>query len=96
MSRWSPATARPETLAAVEDYAKIAEDCGMSPSELAIAFARSRKFIASHGSTIVGATTLDQLKENLNPFEREVGLDDEVMGAINEVHMKCRDPSCSL
>merc|ERR1712087_166633 len=38
MSRWAPATARTETIFAANEYAKIAEQAGMTPSELAIAF----------------------------------------------------------
>lgn len=96
MSRWSPATASEATLRAVDEYAAIAEKYGMTPSELAIAFVRSRRFVSDMGSTIVGATTLDQLKKNLSPFSQTLGLDDEIINEINKVHMKCRDPSCSL
>lgn len=97
MSRWSPATARAETIEAANEYAKIAEEAGMTPSELAVAFARTRPFISEYGSVIVGATTMDQLKENLAPFDgKPVELSDDIVERINEVHMKCRDPSCSL
>lgn len=96
MSRWSPVSARPETLAAVDDYVEIAKAAGMSPSELAIAFIRSRPFVSNYGSTIVGATTMEQLKENLAPFATDNVLDDDVLEAINKVHLKCRDPSCAL
>jgi aryl-alcohol dehydrogenase-like predicted oxidoreductase len=70
----------------------------MSPSELAIAFVRSRRFVSDNGSTIVGATTMEQLKENLSPFTsgKPVDLDEEILEEINRVHLKCRDPSCSL
>lgn len=102
MSRWSPVSASPQTLDAVEEYAKIAEDCNMTPTQLALAFVRSRRFVSDVGSVIVGATTLDQLKENLDVFGEEedgsggVHLSLETLDAINKVHMKCRDPSCSL
>jgi len=96
MSRWSPTTASPATLAAVDEYAQIAEQAGMTPSQLAVAFCRSRRFIQDAGSVIVGATTLEQLKENLAVFDNQELLDDEIINAINKVHVKCRDPSCSL
>ena len=96
MSRWSPATASPETLAAVDGYSEIAEDAGMTPSELAIAFVKSRKFVSDYGATIVGATTVEQLKENLSPFTKQISLDQEIIDAINEVHSKCPSPSCSF
>ena len=99
MSRYNPETASPATLNAVEDYAKIAEEAGISLAEMSIAFCRSRRFIADNGSVIVAATTMEQLEENLAPFvDNRHGklLSGEILEAINEVHMKCRDPSCSL
>mmetsp|Transcript_30069 Transcript_30069/g.49922 ORF Transcript_30069/g.49922 Transcript_30069/m.49922 type:complete len:413 (+) Transcript_30069:374-1612(+) len=96
MTRWSPKSASQATLNAVDEYAAIAEQYGMTPSELAIAFVRSRRFVSDNGSTIVGATTMDQLKENLSPFDKPLDLDDEIIEEINQVHMKCRDPSCTL
>ena len=86
------------TLDATEQYAQIALDAGMTPSELAIAFVRSRKFVEKNGSVIVGATTMEQLEQNLAPFDHgaAVELDEKVLAKIDEVHMKCRDPCCSL
>jgi len=96
MRRWSPKTASQATLSATEEYACIAEDIGMTPTQLAIAFVRSRKFI-NNGSVIVGATTLEQLKENMKPFDDDsFDLDEDVLKRIDEVHLKCRDPCCSL
>jgi aryl-alcohol dehydrogenase-like predicted oxidoreductase len=99
MSRWSPSSASAATLDAVDSYAKIAADNNMSPTELAIAFARSRRFISDSGSVIVGATTLEQLKENLAPFTGEDSgassiLDDCVLEAIDRVHIQSPNPSC--
>ena len=97
MRRWHPMTASQATLDATEEYANIAQEAGMTPSQLAIAFVRSRQFVKSNGSVIVGATTLEQLKENLSPFNgNDVQIDEDSLKKIDEVHMKCRDPSCSL
>jgi aryl-alcohol dehydrogenase-like predicted oxidoreductase len=100
MRRWSPVSASEATLAAVDEYSQIAQDAGMTPVELSIAFCRSRPFISKLGSTILGATTMEQLQANLAPFAVDSGasitLDDELLEKINQVHMKCRDPSCSL
>jgi len=98
MRRWHPSSATEATLDATEQYAQIARDAGMTPSELAIAFIRTRKFVEKNGSVIVGATTMDQLKENLAPFVDGVAvdLDEDVLAKIDEVHMKSRDPCCSL
>jgi len=97
MARWHPSSASKATLDATEEYTKIANEAGLTPSELAIAFVRSRKFV-ENGSIIVGATTMDQLKENLSPFVdgKKVELDKEVLMKIDAVHMACRDPCCSL
>jgi len=97
MSRWSPATASSQTLHAVDEYARIAADAGMSPAELSIAFIRTRHFISHSGSTIVGAVTMEQLKENLSLFDGSTPeLSDDLLEAINKVHMQCRDPSTVL
>eukprot|EP00894_Picocystis_sp_ML_P001244 jgi/Pico_ML_1/51761/g321.t1 len=42
------------------------------------------------GSTIVGATSVEQLKENLESF---VDLDEDILKAIDEVHIQFRNPS---
>lgn len=98
MRRWSPVTASEATLDAVERYAKIAKENAISLADLAISFARTRPFISEMGSVIVGATTMEQLKENLSQFDGNlpVKLSGDVLSAINEVHMTCRDPSCYL
>ena len=44
---------------AVAEYVKVADKHGLTPSELALAWCDSRWFVAS---TIIGATSLDQLK----------------------------------
>eukprot|EP00957_Ditylum_brightwellii_P130693 9970264-Ditylum_brightwellii.AAC.1 len=68
MSRWSPSLASQLPLDAMSEYAKIAIECGLTPSKLAVAFVCTRQFVADNGSIIVSATTMEQLKENLNPF----------------------------
>ena len=95
MARWCPDTASPETLAASEDYCRLAEEVGTTPADLAIAFVRTRRFLDA-GSVIVGATDLDQLEANLAPFGEPARLDDEVLAAIDAIHQRSRDPSCRL
>ena len=98
MKRWHPSSASKATLDATEGYATIAEEYGMTESQLAIAFVRSRKFVKKNGSVILGATTMEQLKENMAAFVGNAGgeVDEEILAKIDEVHMKCRDPSQSL
>lgn len=100
MSRWSPKTAAAPTIAAADAYAEIAKEAGTTPAKLAIDFCRSRRFVSDAGSVIVGATTVDQLRENLEPFSSGDAstppLSEDVLASIDEVHLRCPNPSCSL
>jgi aryl-alcohol dehydrogenase-like predicted oxidoreductase len=74
--------------AAVREYMDIAHQAGMSPATLALAFARTRWFMSS---VIVGATSLEQLKEDLDTTK--VVLADEVLAKIEEVHRRYPNPA---
>jgi len=54
---------KPAVIPAIGAYADFAQDLQISPATLALAFTYSRWFCAS---TIIGATSMDQLKENIN------------------------------
>ena len=97
MSRWHPKHARQETLEAAAAYTAIAEKAGLTPSQLAILWCRTRPFV-QHGAVIVGATSMEQLAENLDAFDLEAEslMSDEMKAGIDAVHLKCRDPSNSL
>lgn len=77
-------------IGATEAYMKVAKDNGMSVGTLAQAFCKSRWYIPS---SIVGASKLYQLKENLEAFE--VDLDENVLKAIDEVHFHNKDCAIS-
>ncbi len=51
-----------KTLASVEEFAKLAADCNLSVAAFAIAWTLTRDFL---GSTLVGATTVEQLDETV-------------------------------
>ncbi|MCP4038596.1 MAG: aldo/keto reductase, partial [bacterium] len=51
-----------KTLASVEEFAKLAGDCNLSVAAFAIAWTLTRDFL---GSTLVGATTVEQLDETV-------------------------------
>ena len=51
----------------MSEYAAVATKHGLTPSELALAWCHSRWFVAS---TIIGATSLSQLKENIGAFDK--------------------------
>ena len=72
--------------AAVAAYTQLAEQHGISPAQMALAYIRSRPFVAS---TIVGATTMQQLQENLSSIE----LNAEVLKSIEEIHLRYTNPA---
>jgi aryl-alcohol dehydrogenase-like predicted oxidoreductase len=84
---WSPRYVRPSVLAAVKEYAALARANGMTPATMALAWCYSRWFVAS---TIIGATSLAQLKENIDAFE--VTLSRQVVDAIDAIHARITNP----
>jgi len=77
---------------AVREYSRIAESAGLTPAQLAYAYCRSRWFVPS---TIVGATSLSQLRENMGAFTPAARLHPEVLAAIDAVHSYNRNPALS-
>lgn len=57
---------KPNVVPAVKAYAELAEKHAMTPTQMALAFMYNRWFVAS---TIIGATTMEQLEENIGAFE---------------------------
>jgi len=71
----------------VDCYSKIALNHDISPSALAIAFCNSRPFVTS---TIIGATSLEQLEINLQGFRVE--WTDELEAEVAKIHNYYPDP----
>ncbi|MDI5948340.1 aldo/keto reductase [Flavobacterium yafengii] len=69
-------------------YQEIAKKNGLTLTELSLAFIEQQPFVTS---TIIGATTLEQLKENINTIQ--VSLSDEILKAIDEVQAVIPDPA---
>ena len=86
-SNWSPRYVRPATVAAATRYAQLARDNGLTPTQLALAWCYSRWFVAS---TIIGATTLAQLKENIDAFD--IQLPAEVIAQVDAIHASITNP----
>tara|TARA_B100000963_G_scaffold357658_1_gene380383 strand:- start:4398 stop:5435 length:1038 start_codon:yes stop_codon:yes gene_type:complete len=78
----------PRALKAYEEYFKLAENYNLSPTHLAHAFVNSRPFVTSN---IIGATTMDQLKENIDSIN--VNLSKEILDKINLIHNNHPNPS---
>ncbi|WP_138502840.1 NADP(H)-dependent aldo-keto reductase [Nostoc sp. PA-18-2419] len=79
---------KPKVNEAVKAYVEIAKHYQLSPAHLALAFVRSRWFVAS---TIIGATTLEQLKENLESVN--VVLNKDILEELDKVHVQFPNPA---
>ena len=77
-----------KALKAYEKYFKLAEESGLTPTQLAQAFVNSRPFVTSN---IIGATTMDQLKENIESVN--VNLSEEIIDKINLIHNDNPNPA---
>ena len=73
---------------AYEEYYKLAKENNMTMAQLAQAFVNTRPFVTSN---IIGATTMDQLKENIDSVNIE--LTDEIIDKINIIHNNNPNPS---
>jgi len=73
---------------AVKEYVDIAHKHNLTPAQLALAFVRSRWFVTS---TIIGATTIEQLQENLSAAE--VTLDQDTLAQIQAIHARYPNPT---
>ncbi len=70
-----------KTLASTQHYVKIAADAALDPVTMAIAWSKQFDFVAS---TIVGATSADQLEASLAAME--LTLSEEILQACEKVH----------
>ena len=71
----------PLAMKAYEEYYKLAKENNMTMAQLAQAFVNTRPFVTSN---IIGATTMDQSKENIDSVNIE--LTDEIIDKINIIH----------
>jgi aryl-alcohol dehydrogenase-like predicted oxidoreductase len=72
---------KPQAVQATTRYVELAKRHGLSPAQFALAFVNSRPFLTSN---LIGATSLDQLKENI--ASAEVKLSPEVLAEIDKLH----------
>lgn len=78
----------PESEWATEQYAILAEKHGLSLAELALAFIKQQFFVTS---TIIGATNMQQLKENISAFE--IDLSEDILQEIEAIHRQQPNPA---
>lgn len=79
---------RPQAYEASRLYLEIAEANELNPAQMALAFVNHQPFI---GSNIIGATNLEQLRENIDSIQLK--LSPEVLKAIEEVHETIPNPA---
>ena len=76
------------TSKAVQEYFHIAKKHNLSLTQMSLAFVNQQEFVTSN---IIGATTIDQLKENIESVN--IVLDQEVFKEINAVHHENPNPA---
>ena len=78
----------PLAMKAYDKYFKLAKEFNLTMVQLAQSFVNSRPFVTSN---IIGATTMEQLKENVESINIE--FTDEMMERVNEIHNDNPNPS---
>ncbi|MEC7173056.1 MAG: aldo/keto reductase, partial [Bacteroidota bacterium] len=73
---------------ATDLYFELASKHGFSLTELSLAFVNDRSFVTSN---IIGATTMEQLKENI--ATHKVKLSKEILKAIDEINELIPNPA---
>jgi aryl-alcohol dehydrogenase-like predicted oxidoreductase len=73
---------------ATKEYLKLAEENGLSLAQMSLAFVTQQPFVLAN---IIGATTLEQLEENIDSIHLE--LSKELLDKINEIHTRIPNPA---
>ncbi|MFN4263998.1 MAG: NADP(H)-dependent aldo-keto reductase [Thioalkalivibrionaceae bacterium] len=77
-----------QAVAATDAYCQLADDAGLSPAQMALAFVNRQPFVTSN---LIGATNMAQLRENIGSID--VQLDDDLLTAIEAIHQRYPDPA---
>jgi aryl-alcohol dehydrogenase-like predicted oxidoreductase len=78
----------PNTTKAIEEYNTLSKEAGIPLAQLSLAYVNTREFLLSN---IIGATKLNQLKENINSIH--VTLTDDVLKEIERIHLLYPNPA---
>jgi aryl-alcohol dehydrogenase-like predicted oxidoreductase len=73
---------------AVTEYCNIAREAGLTPAQLALSWCYHREHVSS---TIIGATTMTQLRENIESYD--VTLSQDILDKIGKVYHRFTDPT---
>jgi len=79
---------KPGVVPASAAYAKLARAYGLTPTQLALSFVYHRWFVSS---TIIGATTMPQLTENIDAWDTKLSA--EVLQEIEQLHLTMMNPA---
>jgi aryl-alcohol dehydrogenase-like predicted oxidoreductase len=79
---------KPNVQPATAAYVALAAKHGLSPTELALSFVFHRWFVTS---TIIGATSMSQLRENLYAWKKP--LSQEILKEIEALHLRYMNPA---
>ncbi len=77
----------PNAPAAIGAYLDVAREHDLDPSQMALQFVTTRPFVTSN---IIGATSMEQLRSDLESFE--LRWTDELERAINDIHLHNPNP----
>ncbi|MDA9262537.1 NADP(H)-dependent aldo-keto reductase [bacterium] len=77
-----------QSIEATEQYYQIAQNHGVSLTQMALAFVNSQPFLTSN---IVGATSVEQLQENIDSID--LTLSKELLKEIEAVHKQIPNPA---
>ncbi len=73
---------------ATKQYLKLAEENNLSLTQMSLAFVNQQPFLTS---SIIGATTMEQLKENIASIDVELSI--EILEQINAIHAVIPNPA---
>ena len=78
----------PAAIAATVKYVALAREHRLDPAQMALSYVNSRPFLTS---TIIGATTMEQLRHNIDSID--LTLSDQVLTGIEAIHNDYPNPS---
>lgn len=76
-----------QSLLATQWYVELAQAYGLDPAQMALAYVHGRPFVTS---TIIGATSMPQLRSNI--ASAEIVLSDEILESIEAIHVAHPNP----
>lgn len=79
---------KPQAVVATEKYCALAEAHNLDPAQMALAFINRQPFLTSN---IIGATSMEQLRSNIDSAELVLG--EDVLTQIEAIHTELPNPA---